>query len=470
MTKLKITTDDIRRELEKRRSNKIDSYFPETGLLRRELYTKNMEFFEATKDNREVTAMAANRVGKTETMGGYAVVCWATGNYPSWWNGKRFDKPVKILVAGETSKLVRDSIQLKLLGQLSERGTGLIRADDIIGTSPKQGIPNAVDQIFVKHKKGTSLIQFQSYDQGREVFQATEYDVVWFDEEPPLDIYAEGLIRTTTTKGIVISTFTPLKGMSQTVMSLREKAENGIGKIITATWDDAPHLSDEDKKSLWDSLPPHQRDARTKGIPALGSGAIYPIAEDFVFINDFEIPEYYRRAYGMDVGWNNTAACWGAYNPETDTWYITHDYKRGQAEPTSHAAAIKSMGEWIKGVIDPASSGSNQKDGTKLIEEYRQLGLHLLPADNAVESGLFEVYNRMVTGKLKIFNSCAKLKEEFRLYRRDDKGRVVKENDHIMDCLRYLIQSGLKVASVKKELAIFKGPGAYSSRYNGVYG
>lgn len=452
MNNLKITLNDVKAELERRRYNKIESYFPDEGEFRRELYKKHMEFFALGKDHRERTMMAANRVGKTEGAGGFEVVCHATGIYPKWWQGRKFAKPVNILVAGETSKLVRDSIQFKLLGALHDKGTGLIPKDLIENTTPKAGIPNAVDEIYITHPKGTSVIQFQSYDQGREVFQATERDIVWFDEEPPEDIYSEGLIRTMTTKGMVISTFTPLKGVTRTVISLQEKASKGVGEIVTLTWDDVPHLSDEDKKSLWDSLPPHQRDARSKGVPSLGSGAVYPVPETEFVIEPFDIPKHWKRAYGMDVGWNNTAAAWLAWDLESDTIYVTHDYKRGQVEPSVHAAAIRARGAWIKGVIDPASRGRSQADGEQLIWLYRQQGLDIQIADNGVESGIFDIYERLTTGRLKVFKTCAGLLEEFRLYRRDDKGRIVKENDHILDALRYGVKSGHKVYSIAEKI------------------
>lgn len=443
---IQITTKDVLAELVRRKYNKIDTYFPAEGPYRRELYKKHMEFFSAGLDHRERTMMAANRVGKTESAGGYEVVCHATGEYPDWWQGRRFKKPVNILVGGETGKLVRDSIQLKLLGPVHDKGCGLIRRDKILDTTPKAGIPRAVDEIYISHPNGVSTIQFQSYDQGREVFQSTERDIVWFDEEPPEDIYAEGLIRTMTTKGMVISTFTPLKGVTQTVLSLQKKASEGVGVIISLTWDDAPHLSAEDKDALWKSLPPHQRDARSKGVPALGSGAIYPVVESEFVCAPFEIPKHWKKCYGLDVGWNNTAACWLVYDQETDTAYVVHDYKRGQMEPSVHAASIKAKGDWIPGVIDPASRGRSQSDGEQLIYLYRQQGLKLTEADNGVESGIFDVYERLTTGRLKVFSTCTALLEEYRLYRRDEKGRIVKENDHILDALRYAIKSGLSIA------------------------
>lgn len=466
---LQITPREIKAELKRRKYNKIEGYFPGEGPLRRELYQKHLEFFRFGTVHKERTMMAANRVGKTEGAGGFEVVLHATGQYPQWWVGRKFNKPVNILVGGETGKLVRDSIQLKLLGPLHDLGSGLIPKDCISHTTPKSGIPLAVDEIYIKHVNGTSVIQFQSYDQGREVFQATERDIVWFDEEPPEDIYAEGLMRTMTTKGMVISTFTPLKGVTQTVQSLQKKASEGTGVIITLTWDDVPHLSQEDKDQLWKSLPPHQRDARSKGVPALGSGAIYPVPESDFVCEPFDIPKHWKRFFGFDVGWNNTAASWFAYDADTDTLYVTHDYKRGQVEPSVHAATIKAKGNWIPGVIDPASRGRSQKDGEQLLCLYREQGLKLHLADNGVESGVFEVYERLTTGRLKVFKTCTAALEEYRLYRRDEKGRIVKENDHIMDSIRYGVKSGIPIAktNVESKPASMALPPAASS-YMGI--
>jgi hypothetical protein len=217
---------------------------------------------------------------------------------------------------------------------------------------------------------------------------------------------------------------------------------------IQVSWSEVPHLSDKDKDELRASIPPHQLEARERGIPVLGSGVIYPVPEAAFVIDPIELPVWWPRAYAMDVGWNRTAAVWGAWDRETDTIYIYSEHYRGQAEPSIHADAIKARGDWITGAIDPASSGSNQKDGTQLIEEYRKLGLMLVPADNSVEAGIHAVYRRLSTGRLKVFKNCAAWLSEFRIYRRDEKGKVVKQNDHLMDCTRYLTITGMRYASV----------------------
>jgi len=402
--------------------------------------------------------MCANRVGKTEGMGGCETTYHLTGNYPDWWKGYRFTKPLVAWIAGETSKDVRDSIQFKLLGRPGQEGTGLIPGDLIKRRTAKTGIPDAVDTFYIQHAGGgTSSCTFKGYEQGRESFQAADVDWMWFDEEPPLDVFIEGLTRTTTTKGKVIITFTPLKGMSETVLHLlpggtiQERATDAVS-VITCTWDDVPHLDEAEKKAQLALYPPYLRDAKTKGIPQLGSGAIYPVAESDFVCEPFEIPVHWPRGYGMDVGWNFTAAVWGAHDREHDVLYLSHAYKRSQAEPSIHAAGIKAAGDWIPGFIDPASRGRNQKDGSQLIEDYRNLGLSLALADNGVESGLYSVWNRMSTGRLKVFRTLSGWLEEFRLYRRDDKGRVVKENDHLMDASRYLESriSAFQVQPVKQ--------------------
>lgn len=448
---------------------RLFSLYPETGSLRRELYPKHMRFFEegATKKIRGFSA--AHRIGKTWGTGGFECVLHATGLYPSWWKGKRFDRPTKIWAAGDTNQTTKDIIQEKLFGTLGEPGTGLIPGDKIIDFKRKAtSVADTLETIFVRHiSGGVSSIGLKSYEQGKQAFYGTEMDVILLDEEPPLDVYVQCLIRTMTTQGIVMLTFTPLKGMSDVVKSLFPGGQSLTGEstskiVIMATWDDAPHLTEEDKVILRANIPPHLLDAMTKGIPSLGSGAIYPIAVEKLLVEDFPIPVHWPRGYGFDVGWNCTAALWGALDQESDVFYLYSEHKMGEALPLIHTEAIKARGEWIKGAADPASMGSAQKDGEKLFESYTKLGLKLILADNAVEAGIFDVWLEMSRGKLKVFKSLVHWQEEFGFYQRDDKGKVVKKDDHLMDCMRYLRRTWGQVASrmpvdeaLKKKLTIF---------------
>lgn len=213
--------------------------------------------------------------------------------------------------------------------------------------------------------------------------------------------------------------------------------------LVQAGWDDVPHLDEKTKKELLDSTLPHLRDARSKGIPSLGAGAIYPIPESEILVAPFAIPAHWPRGYAMDVGWNRTAALWGAYDRSTDCVFLYTEHYRGQAEPSVHAAAIRARGEWIPGKIDPASRGRSQKDGAQLLQMYQDLGLSLDPADNGVETGLYAVWERLSTGRMKVFSTLQNWLAEYRLYRRDEKGKIVKEFDHLMDATRYLVNGGL---------------------------
>lgn len=216
-------------------------------------------------------------------------------------------------------------------------------------------------------------------------------------------------------------------------------------------WDDVPHLSRQQKDELLDAFPLHEREARAKGVPMLGSGRIYPIDEKQLVIDPFEIPDYWPKAYGLDVGWKITSAHWGAWDRESDVVYLYSEHYMGQQPPQVHADAIKSRGAWMWGAIDPASAGASQRDGENLINEYRALGLNLVPADNSVEAGILACYRRMSSGRLKVFRNCLNWQSEYRIYRRDEKGKVVKENDHAMDDTRYLVLTGMQHACLPPE-------------------
>lgn len=212
---------ELLEEKERRLSGriKLSSYYPDEGPLRRELYIKHTQFFAAGVQHRERLMLAANRVGKTEGVGGYEVTLHLTGRYPPWWNGRRFDRPTDWWAAGDTAKTTRDIVQAKLLGPFRDLGSGLIPRGDLLKTTLKRTIADAVDTAFVKHVSGgISQCGFKSYNEGRSSFEGTEKDGVWLDEEPPLEIYTECTIRTMTTNGLLILTFTPLMGLSETVM------------------------------------------------------------------------------------------------------------------------------------------------------------------------------------------------------------------------------------------------------------
>lgn len=218
---------------------------------------------------------------------------------------------------------------------------------------------------------------------------------------------------------------------------------------VNAGWDHVPHLKEKDKRELLESTPPHLRDAREKGEPSMGSGVVYQIPISDIECKPFEIPFGWKKGYALDVGWNRTACLWGAQNPADGTIYLYSEHYKGMQLPVVHATAIKARGDWIRGAIDPASQGANQRDGKQLKIEYQTLGLLLTDADNSLETGVLTVWQDLTLGRLKVFNTLQNFKAEYRVYRRDEHGEIFDgQADHLMDCMRYLRRTWDKIATL----------------------
>lgn len=428
--------------------------FPDSGPFRRELYPKHTAFMNASANYSQLAFIAANRTGKTLT-GAVLMSYHLTGDYPKWYEGRRFLNPISAWAVGKSNQVTKEVQQFELLGEINDIGSGMIPRECIVGTpTRKAGIADAIETVYVKHiSGGISKVTFKSYEQGRESFQGTKKQLIWLDEEPQdQSIYSECLTRTMDkySPGIIICTFTPLFGLSDVVLAFLPDGkfpEGGINpgdedKYVTqVSWEEVPHLDDRQKKKILNSYSDFEREARSKGIPSLGAGAIYPYLEDSIVVQPFKIESWWPKAYGLDVGWNRTAAVWGAMDPESRQIYIYSEHYEGQSQPAVHASAIKARGDWLFGAIDPGSIGGSQVDGRALFDLYCEEGLNLELADNSVEAGILAVGQMFATGQLKIFSTCKNLLAEYRVYRRDEKGKILKKNDHALDALRYLVMS-----------------------------
>ena len=423
-----------------------DKFFTDNGPTARSLYPKHTDFMAAGSEYKIRLFMAGNRVGKSFAAA-YELACHLTGEYPHWWQGKRFKGANSWWVCGVDSKSILSTLQPLLLGQVGDFGAGMIPYNNLVFETLKDAkrADTPISKFRVRHASGGySTAEFKSYESGRESFQSFEGSI-WLDEEAPLSIFTECLMRTATGDNIVMMTFTPLKGISETIMNFLEgrqfaQGPIGLGKyVVMAGWDDVPHLSAETKSILLASIPPYQRDARSKGLPSLGAGAIYPVPESDYVVDRFDIPKSWPRMFGFDVGWNKTAAIWIAKDPDTKVHYIYHEYYKGEAEPSIHVVGLKSPGAWIPAVIDTAARGRSQIDGNSLMSMYKDLGLTLFDADKSVETGIYKVWEMLSTGQLKAFRNLNNFMDEIRMYRRDEKGKIIKSNDHLLDSLRYAI-------------------------------
>jgi phage terminase large subunit-like protein len=422
--------------------NKLAHYRP---------YPKQAAFHEAGAKHRERLLMCANRFGKT-MCGSAELAFHLTGDYPEWWRGKRFDKPVRAWAAGVTAETTRDVLQEKLIGppfREAEWGTGMIPKAAIAGVAASRGIPAAIDTVSVRHVSGgLSSLQFKSYERGREKWQGAALEVVYFDEEPDEGIYSEGLTRTNETGGIVFVCFTPLLGMSTVVGRFlsSSSASHPDRAIVTATIDDAPHFSAEDKQRIVASYAPHELEARTKGVPVLGSGRIFPVKEEMLAIEHRDFPNHWPRIIGCDFGWDHPfAAVELVWDRDTDTVYVSRCYRVREATPVSHAAALRPWGKipiaWPRDGRRETLEGA----GIALAKQYQAQGLDMLDTHAqfedksiSIEAGIADMLIRMETGRFKVFKHLTDWFDEFRLYHRKD-GRVHKEGDDLMSATRYAV-------------------------------
>lgn len=443
------------------RYNKFSTLFPETGPFRRELYSQHLKFMAAGSNYMERALIAANGTGKT-VCGSYEAVCHLTGIYPDWWKGRKFLNPINMWCVGVTNAETKKVLQKSLLGKFSDIGSGMLPKHLLHGNPKmKSGMSDAVEMQNVCHiSGGISELWFMSVEQGRAAFQGDKVDVVWLDEEPKdAGVYSECLtrLRDPIKPGIIYSTYTPLLGLSDITLGFfpggcaPRDGINPLNKFKFALQIgvyDVPHLTPDYIERIKSSYSPHEWGARLHGNPSLGSGAIYPYPDEGIVCDPFEIPCWWPRCYGFDVGWNKNAALWLAQNPDTKEIFIYSEHYQGKEHPSVHASAIKARGDYLTGAIDVASKGTmNQKDGEAFFDLYTQEGLRLVTAKISPEAGVLKINQMFAAGQLKIFSSCVNTLAERRMYRRDENGKIVKENDHAMDALRYAVMLGMEYMS-----------------------
>ena len=424
----------------------------------------NAQGFDTAEPAKQRFLMAANGVGKT-ICGGMEAAMHLTGIYPDWFTGTSFHYPVEMVVGAKTNDAAVKVVQKILFGDAMDKaslGTGCIPKKYLnTNFKMKPGIPGAIGEAMVKHVSGRwSKVAVMSYDQKPKAFMGIRFDVGWLDEEPPSDIWSQ-FIRGTLSriKAILYITATPEEGMTQTVIQFSNDLKKGQA-LIQATWEDAPHLSDEEKEQRLAAFPEHERDMRSKGIPMFGQGLIFPFPDEQLLIEPFQIPDYWPQIVGVDFGGGRSkgghpfAAANLAWDRDSDTVYLTAEYRVKAQIPTQHADTIKKWGDW-KPVAWP-HDGLNTEKGTgdELRKSYEHAGLKMLrdkatnPPDSAQgqkegdggisrEKSLLDLYDRMENGKFKVFRTCPMFMEEKRMFHRDENGKIVDLMDDVISAVRY---------------------------------
>lgn len=407
-------------------------------------YPKQRDFHAAGAQFRERLLMAGNQLGKTLCASREAAF-HATGRYPEDWTGKRFTRANVGWIAGISAEQTRDNAQRLVLGRDGQWGSGAIPKDALIGDPVMaRSIAGAVDYVRVRHVSGmASLIAFKTYEKGREKWQGETIDWAWFDEEPPLDVYIEGLTRTNTSMGPVFITFTPLMGESAVVKRFtREK--NPDRHVTSMTLDEAEHYTPDQRAKIEASYPEHEREARARGIPVLGSGLVFPVARSVISVPAFECPPHWPAIGALDFGWDHpTAAVKLRHDRDSDVIYVTNTYRQSRQITTVHAAALKPWGIKMPWAWPHDGYQHDKTSGVQTAQSYRTEGLNMLSehaqfddGSNGVEAGIEQMLKLMQTGRFKVFSHLNDWFEEHAAYHRKD-GVIVKEEDDLMAATRY---------------------------------
>jgi phage terminase large subunit-like protein len=439
-------------------------------------YDWQKAFHAAGADNPERMLMAANRVGKTQCAAA-EVAYHLTGEYPDWWEGKRFLHPTLVWTGSPTNETSRDIVQTELLGGLGERmGTGWVPRARLVG-QPKTrqaGVKDVIDTFAVRHVSGgLSTCNLKTYEQGWQKWQGTAPHVVWDDEEPDdYMIYSESQTRILTSKGILLVTFTPLRGVTDLVQHFQE---GGPGIYLKgASWNDAPHLSEEDKGRLSLSYRTHERDARTKGIPMMGEGAVFPVPDEMITVSPFKIPDHWARIKGCDFGIDHPAAgAELAHDRDQDVVYVIDAYRKSNELPPYHAAWFNKTNQMVP-VAWPHDGMNREKQGGKtLADAYRDHRVNMLaksarypkaPGEahdkggpQPVEPIVNEALERMMTGRFKVFANLGEWFEEKRSYHRKD-GIIIPKRDDILKATFYglmMIRYAVPLSLLNRSAAMF---------------
>lgn len=439
--------------------NRIDAYRP---------YPFQKEFHAAKDFNGDLAEqkalMAANQIGKTFCAAA-EVTYHATGEYPDWWEGKRFKRPVKVLVAGVSNETVRDICQNELFGDPFEEnslGTGSIPRDKIGKATRKMGVPMAFSAVMIKHiSGGWSKIRLMAYEQGSKAFMGVKFDVCWGDEEPPQDVWTQMLRATFSRKNyIILLTFTPESGVTELIADFMNNIKAGQS-LVRAAWEDAPHMTEEKIKAYLNQLPVHERDMRSKGIPLMGSGLVFPISDERIICDPIPIPDHWPRICGVDFGIAHPfAAVWIAFDRDSGTSYVYDTYRESGQLPPIHASSIKKRDAWMPIAWPHDGINTDKGSGVPLADLYRAEGLNFLTekfsnppspgqmegkGGNGVEVGLFNIHTAMEEGRFKVFSNQVDWFEEKNMYHRKTmaggKSKIVDLREDLMSATRYAYQS-----------------------------
>jgi phage terminase large subunit-like protein len=401
-----------------------------------------------------------NQTGKT--LAASSEVSWhLSGAYPAWWTGKRFNKPIRAWVVGESSILVRDTIQRHLCGAL-DFGTGLIPLESFARKPVMTpGGTGTIDTIFVGHETdgksdGTSSLTFKTFEQRRERLQGETIDLIHVDERPDEQVYSELLARTSASDGHVIVSYTPVGEGGAAGLTYRFLSEPSSDRaVFRIPSSEVKHISAERREELAESYSDAERETRLEGTPQLGAGPVFPLALLPTVVKNFDfeaIPTYARYIVGIDFGYSHPfAAVAIAWAHDTGQVWVLDSFRMEKSSALYHTQRIHGMTRGARVPITWPHDGHTHDKGSglSLAMQYKHFGANMLPShavnhgtnNFSVEPALEELRELMFTGKLSIAGHNTELLDEMRNYHRDDDFKIVKQRDDMVSALRYAVMS-----------------------------
>ena len=425
------------------------------------IHLKQLAFHKCKAKNRWV--FGGNRSGKTE-CGAVEVVYYARGNHPY----KKLTKATTGWVVSLSSQVQRDVAQAKILNYINPDWI----VDVVMSSGRKDNPSNGViDYILIKNVFGTvSRIGFKSCDQGREKFQGTSLDYVWFDEEPPQDIYVECKMRVLDTDGDMFATMTPLKGLTYVYdeIYLNKYNDKNIWHIFMS-WDDNPYISEQAKQSMRASMSKEELKSRQFGEFQDFGGRVYTeFSEDIHVIQPFDIPLEWQDKISIDPGLKNPlSAHWYAVDYDGNVYVVAEHYE-AEKDISYHSEQIKHISNqlnWHRGfngmleaIIDSAANQTTLASAKSVSQLFYDFGINV---DTRVNKDLFSGIQRVksylkdANGKTKlyIFSTCVNLIRELKAYHWGNADVPVKIDDHSLDELRYYIMTRPTNQPPKQEMS-----------------
>lgn len=422
------------------------------------IYPWQLEFHQSGSFARERLLICANGVGKSWCVAA-ELAMHATGLYPDWWQGSRFDKGgFEIWIGSIDNEMQKIGLQEVLMGPDVDDGigTGFIPRRCISKINRRQsGIKDVLDESFIHHVSGKRvLIRWKTFEQGDKKWQSGKPKIIVWDEEPDENnveqrgIFSEMQTRLVRNNGIFFGCRTPLYGATKLIEHFMQSTNPGV-KWIGASWDDAPHMDAEARQRALEAYPEHERATRSSGLIMMGEGAIFTTPEEQFVIDPIPIPDHWARIKGIDFGLAHPAAlaCL-AWDRDTGVKYL-YDCWRDKIKKTSdHTDAINRREEWIPVAWPHDGEKRDPKSGERLADSYKKAPYHVAMLGKSARYKndvggaqaqwpiIEDVRADLETGMLKVFSTCKAWREEYRSYHVKD-GQIIASRDDTLKASFY---------------------------------